>query len=64
MARLILALLLVIAPRVVAQESDSFTTNTLDGYSMLDFMSTFGAYPIPFELTEQDREAFHAVAYS
>jgi murein DD-endopeptidase MepM/ murein hydrolase activator NlpD len=59
MARLTLALFLVIAPGVMAQESDSFTT--LDGYSIPDLMSTFGAYPNPLELTEQDREGFHPV---
>ena len=59
MACLILALLLVIAPGVMALESDSFTT--LDGYSIPDLMSTFGTYPNPLELTEQDRAGFHSV---
>jgi hypothetical protein len=59
MARLVLALLLVIAPGVMAQESDNLTT--LDGYSIPNLMSTFGAYPNPLEPTEKDREGFHPV---
>jgi hypothetical protein len=54
-----LALLLVIAPGVMTQESDYCTT--LDEYSIPDIMSAFGTYPNPLELTEQDRDYFHPV---
>lgn len=59
MARLILALLFVIAPGVMAKESGSCTA--MEGYAIPDLMSTFGAYPNPLDLTEQDREGFHPV---